>query len=516
MTLRTFVLVALCALAPAEGFSQALTSLQSLRVRYNTQKATVQPAGALKTALDDVDRQITEASRAGQNGEVRRLIAKGMTLLRGGEWTETLDYTNSLVLRTEHTVGDSSQPILMRLEQIYTPSLTLQHSVSAHARLYRPPSAATADPLAPPPSDALVRDLGAIDLVARDLRESPRLFEIDARGVADGTYLLVVDVTDGDRALGSVRLTVYLRKGLNNTLATLEEAAAHAPAAIKGDILFPVDRIKHINQGDLELRTFSPDRDLANAEAVAAAAKTGADPFAKKTGSFKRYYTLDAAHEVMPYHVYVPTTFTASKRYPLIIALHGLGATEDSFFDGYDKVLPELAEKHGYIVAAPLGYRVDGGYGWGVGQPPADPETRRAQDLSEQDVMRVLALMREQYNIDPSRIYLTGHSLGAIGTWKIAPKYPDIWAAIGTFAGSGAPDTLSRIPKMPQFIVHGDDDRTVNVRGSRAMVAKAKELGIEYVYTEVPGGSHSSVVAPNLPGLFEFFDKHQKAATTTR
>ena len=81
----------------------------------------------------------------------------------------------------------------------------------------------------------------------------------------------------------------------------------------------------------------------------------------------------------------------ARSAFPLIIALHGLGGTEDSFFDNYEKRLPPLAEQHGYIVAAPLGYRVDGSYGWGLGTPPADPNARRTQDFSEQDVMQVLA-----------------------------------------------------------------------------------------------------------------------------
>ena len=93
--------------------------------------------------------------------------------------------------------------------------------------------------------------------------------------------------------------------------------------------------------------------------------------------------------------------------------------------------------------------------------------------------MQVLQLVRQQYKIDENRIYLMGHSMGAIGTWKIAPKFPDIWAALAPFAGSGAPATLERISHIPQFVVHGDADRTVNVQGSRSMVAKVKELGIE-------------------------------------
>jgi predicted peptidase len=145
---------------------------------------------------------------------------------------------------------------------------------------------------------------------------------------------------------------------------------------------------------------------------------------------------------------------------------------------------------------------------------PVYPITR-LQENSEKDVMQVLQLVRQQYRIDENRIYLMGHSMGAIGTWKIAPKFPDLFASIGMFAGSGSPATLERIRHVPEFIVHGDADATVSVQGSRAMVARAKELGIEVKYIEVPGGSHGGVVAPNLGAMFEFFNTHKKGARST-
>ena len=129
--------------------------------------------------------------------------------------------------------------------------------------------------------------------------------------------------------------------------------------------------------------------------------------------------------------------------------------------------------------------------------------------------MEVLRLVKQQYKIDENRIYLAGHSMGAIGTWRLAPKYPEIWAAIATFSGSGLPATLERIKHVPEFVVHGDNDPTVPVQGSRAMVAKAKELGIEVTYIEVPGGNHGSVVAPNFPGAFDFFDAHVRHGAST-
>jgi poly(3-hydroxybutyrate) depolymerase len=490
-------------LAPAALPSQALPSLATLRVGYNTRKATARPEGALKARIDSVDAAINEATRQGRTGEVRRLIAKGTTLLAGRPWTDTTDYASSLVLRSDRVVVDPARPYVVRLEQIYAPSIQLRTGLVAKASLRARGGGG-------PPAQAAMKQWDAVGGVSRDLRESPHILELDLRAVPDGDYVLTVEVSSPAQPLGSANLSLHIKHGLDSIVARLEDAAKRAPENVRSDVLYPLDRMRHVNVGRIELRTFDPARDFAAADSIAVAARSGTNPFATRTGDFKRHYPLDSADEIMPYRVYVPTRYTSSRPFPLVIALHGLGGTEDSFFSSYSGVFPRLAEERGYLVAAPLGYRVDGWYGWGVGNPPADPEARRVQQLSEADVMHVLALMRRQYNVDSTRIYLMGHSMGAIGTWRMAPKFPDIWAAVGAFSGAGTPATLERIRHVPNFVVHGDADATVNVEGSRAMVAKMKELGIEVRYIEVPGGNHTNVVVPNAAAMFDFFDAHRK------
>jgi poly(3-hydroxybutyrate) depolymerase len=508
-----FLAVAVCVLVPATAAPQALTNLTSLRVQYNTRKTTVAPQGALKAEIDEIDRQLAEATRLGQNGEFRRLVAKGLARLAGRSWTDELDFANSLVIRTEHVVADSTKPLEVRLEQIYHPTLQLEHPLIARISLRKRP--APAAPGGIPLTGELVKELGSFDAVGRDLRDSPYRLELDVRGVPDDMYQLAAEVIDGARSLGIATLNVALRKGLDESVVRLEADAKRVPENLRAEILFPVDRMRNVNRGRLELRTFDPERDFTEAQSVAAAARNGRNPFEKRTGDFKRHYLLQPASEIMPFHMYVPSAYNGTRAFPLIIALHGLGGTEDSFFDNYDKKFPALAEQRGYLVAAPLGYRVDGSYGWGLGDPPADPTIRRSQELSELDVMQVLQLVRQHYKVDESRIYLSGHSMGGIGTWKIAAKYPDLWAAIAPFAGRGTPSTLERLRNIPEIVVHGDADPTVAVEGSRTMVAKAKELGIEVKYIEVPGGNHSNVVAPNFEAVFDFFDAHRKRVRST-
>jgi predicted peptidase len=326
---------------------------------------------------------------------------------------------------------------------------------------------------------------------------------------------------DGTTALGTATLGVFVHKGLDAKLKTLEAAAATAPPAVRADVLFPGDYIKNVNRGRIELADFNVGAEVARAETILAESKPqkaqkaqNGDPFAGRTGDFERHYLLEGANEIMPYRVYVPKNYSASKATPLVIALHGLGGNEDGFFDNYQQLPPKLSEQHGFLLAAPLGFRRDGFYGSNL--MSGDAASRRRSDYSEKDVLEVLRLMKSAYNVDDSRIYLIGHSMGAIGTWALAAKYPQTWAALVAFAGTGSPALAESMKGIPQLVVHGDADNTVNVSGSRNMVAALKKLNASVTYIEVAGGSHTDVVVPNLERAFDFLASQKKGVPRSR
>jgi predicted esterase len=302
---------------------------------------------------------------------------------------------------------------------------------------------------------------------------------------------------------------VFLHQGLDARLTALDSAAATVAEDVRADVVYPADVIKNVNRGRIELGAFNVPNEIAKAEAILASARGGKDPFKGRTGDFERHYVLQGANEIMPYRVYVPKGYAAAKATPLVIALHGLGQNEDSFFDSYSQLPPQLAEKHGFLMAAPLGYRPDGFYGSPI-MGVADAASRRKTEYSEKDVLEVVRLMKAAYNVDESRIYLMGHSMGAIGTWLLGSKYPQLWAALVPFSGTGSPTMAEAMKAVPQLVVHGDADNTVNVSGSRNMVAALKKAGADVTYIEVPGGSHTDMVVPNLPKAFEFMGRQQK------
>ena len=504
-------LIAVLLFVPALAFAQALPNINSLSVRYNSLKTALKAEGELKAQLDEVDKAIAAARAAGNIGEVRRQLAKGLILVAKDAWTPARDYRHSLVLRSERVVADSSVPYTFRLEQIYRPATELSPALTTKvALLKRQPPVAGQPPAAP----VRVRELGTFDGVSRDLRESPFAVELDLASVEDGAYLIEAEVLDGTTSLGAATLSVFLTKGLDARVKGLDTAAAAAPEAVRADVRYPGDVIRNVNRGRYELGAFNVAMELTRAEALVASARGGKDPFKGRTGDFERHYLLEGANEIMPYRVYVPKGYSPAKPMPLVIALHGLGANEDSFFDSYSQLPPQLAEKHGFLMAAPLGYRSDGFYGstmMGAG----DAASRRRVEYSEKDVLDVLARMKAAYAVDESRIYLIGHSMGAIGTWALAAKYPQIWAALVPFSGVGNPALAEQMKHIPQFVVHGDADNTVNVSGSRNMVAALKKAGATVTYVEVAGGSHTDMVVPNLPQAFEFLAAQRKAAPAT-
>ncbi|MDP9172060.1 MAG: prolyl oligopeptidase family serine peptidase, partial [Acidobacteriota bacterium] len=112
---------------------------------------------------------------------------------------------------------------------------------------------------------------------------------------------------------------------------------------------------------------------------------------------------------------------------------------------------------------------------------------------AEQDVLDVMAEVQRDYRVDKNRIYLMGHSMGGFGTWSIAQNHPDLFAALGPISGGGDATGMVKLRDIPQYVTHGDDDRTVSVSSSRTMVDAGKKAGAPITFVEVPGGSHVGV-----------------------
>ncbi len=232
----------------------------------------------------------------------------------------------------------------------------------------------------------------------------------------------------------------------------------------------------------------------------------------------QRKYHFDDTHEDLGYVLYVSSKVSKDKKNPLIIALHGLGG--DANFIVRERLV-DLAEEGGYIVAGPLGYNVGGWYGSPVivfgGKEVEPPDLA---ELSEKDVMNVLAMMQKEFNVDESRIYLMGHSMGGAGTLFLGQKYKEIWAAIAAIAPAAfmmldkRAEIISPIKEagIPVMVVQGNKDDAVQANFTRQWIDTMKELKIEYYYLEFPFGDHGTIINDGMPEIFRFFAAHTKGS----
>ncbi len=225
----------------------------------------------------------------------------------------------------------------------------------------------------------------------------------------------------------------------------------------------------------------------------------------------KRTYDFKEAGKDMEFALFVHSKYDKTKSTPLLVALHGLGSNPQQIMRY--RGLTDLAEKYGYIVVAPMGYNSKGWYGV-KGQQSAKDTPENLGELSEKDVMNVLAIARKEFNIDNSRIYLMGHSMGGGGTWHLGLKYPDIWAGLAPIAPAifRKPDALEKIKHIPVILVQGDKDNLVPVAGARRWAEQMKKLEMKHEYIEVAGGDHVRIAFDKMPDIFAFFEKHKREA----
>jgi predicted esterase len=478
--------------------------------------AAVRAMRATSKVSDDVKAKAaalaTEAQALGQTGEAHRRLAEAYTLLKGESWDGRQEYASSLALRPNDVVADPAMPFVARLTQVYPASYKAAKSLKARVSL------------APENSKAEVR-LGVLDLPSRDLIEQPFGLDTDLEGRADGSYILTVELIDGDATVATVTAPFQIARGIATDRAAIEKRLTRIQGhdGAKATVRYPYVLAKTVNVGRRQLSgadfglPFQPQPVYDFAKGVHTSAdllkslEAGKDPLLRAKGDQERHYWFEEAREMMAYHVYAPVKWDGKSKLPMVLVLHGNTRDQDYYFDRDEHILAKMAEQHGYLVVCPMGYRPSAGWGSNsLNTRMTDAARMKQGDLSEKDALNVLDLVMKEYPVDPARVYLFGHSAGGAGTWYMGEKYADKWAAIAASAAATRPAgfPFERLKGMPILVCHGDQDDEVPVASSRNMVKAAKESGLDPQYLEVPGATHLTVVALVEPNVFDFFDQH--------
>ena len=206
------------------------------------------------------------------------------------------------------------------------------------------------------------------------------------------------------------------------------------------------------------------------------------------------------------YQVYVPADHSRAKSWPVIVDLHGNGAQGP---DGLLQTARGMAQQiriHRSRFPAVVVF------------PQAELGKRWLDADMEELVIAELDRTMSEFGGDPSRVYLTGFSMGATGAYRIAYRWPTRFAALVAIAGRidtsdaktysdrdkeadrkanpfvGAKDPFAalseKIKHLPIRIFHGDADETVPVAQSRQLAPALKAAGANMLYQEYPGATH--------------------------
>jgi len=208
-------------------------------------------------------------------------------------------------------------------------------------------------------------------------------------------------------------------------------------------------------------------------------------------------------HVRLDYLLYVPPGYAAdpAKRWPLVLFLHGAGERGSELqkvaVHGPPKLVKQGRE-FPFILAS-----------------PQCPENQVWDDAA---LIALLDQLQASLRVDPARVYVTGLSMGGYGTWALAQRHPQRFAAVAPICGGGdriralLPAQREALKTLGVWAFHGAKDNVVTLAESERMVDAFKRAGVSDIQLTVyPEAGHDSwTEAYNTEALYDWLLKHSR------
>jgi dienelactone hydrolase len=334
----------------------------------------------------------------------------------------------------------------------------------------------------------------------------------DGRAWADGPYEARFTTTSAAGRAWTTHLPWYKgdpRPFARRVVEEAKTADTSQPAGMIRQMLgaLVLDRVG----GDLERA--SPAALLRAHSALMEAAELDLDA-AGKTGRVRGYgfvrlaWRDDTDGSVQFCRAYLPPGYRPGRRWPMILQLHGFNPANPEYVRwwGVD------GRHHGV-------HTVDRGLDAPIFLEPHGRGNTGYQGLGEKDVLRAIAEAEKLFSVDEDRVGLTGDSMGGWGTWQVGTRNPDLFCGIAPVYGGAdyhvqlPEDALPKLDaaekalwerrssvaqaesllNVPVFVLHGDQDKSVNVEYSRWIVRMLQRWGYDVRYRELPGRGHEDM-----------------------
>ncbi len=196
--------------------------------------------------------------------------------------------------------------------------------------------------------------------------------------------------------------------------------------------------------------------------------------------SFHKNEDQDSSKTYLQYLLYLPRQYYADKgkKWPLIVFLQHYGAEGTNIDLVRGSALPKRLEKDDefpFIVVSPQAL---------------------LKQLWEPKLIRnFVESICDKYQVDRSRIYLTGTSTGGTATWATAIQYPDLFAALVPVCGNrysaSYDENAKKIAHMPIWVFHGALDKTFEKEVSIKMMNALQKAGANARFTLYPDLGHA-------------------------
>ncbi len=207
--------------------------------------------------------------------------------------------------------------------------------------------------------------------------------------------------------------------------------------------------------------------------------------------------------DTLPYRILLPLNYDATKKYPLILVLHGAGErgndNEAQLVHGsYLFLKDSVREKYPAIVVFP---QCPANSFWSNAEFKFDSVTNKGHLLFRADGEPTIALKLAQellyklindYPVNRKQVYVGGLSMGGMGTFEIVRRNPKLFTAAFPICGGGAVATAPAIKKVKWWVFHGDVDSVVPASLSQEMVDALKAAGADVKFSLYPGVDHNS------------------------
>lgn len=162
-------------------------------------------------------------------------------------------------------------------------------------------------------------------------------------------------------------------------------------------------------------------------------------------------------------------------KWPLVLFLHGSGESGMNI---------EKVKAHGPPQQADQGRK----FPFVLVSPQS--EVPNGWDIEK--LYRLLLNIKKNYRIDDDRVYLTGLSMGGFGTWALAMKHPEEFAAIAPICGGGDTADAWKVRNIPVWCFHGANDNTVPPISSINLVNATKRYNPNVNFTLYANTNHNS------------------------